>query len=289
MAPNEIQIERLIENLKNFDGMSPLGFEVCARSRGKDNPLSVQILPIQYLQRIRKHAARTAVYLQWLIDDRQFSDRDREYLTNLDNAVRYIPLDKGFPGPFEFWFDFEHQVDVFWTKPPRPGAALYRQYQTGKYMKFLYSKEWEVFSKAFWAYRNLSMLSSHFRQHFVSLDLVGAYVENPTWLRVMATGSASALVIFSLILGGAYLLQTLDAQECRRHFRGMIERQQHTLTEIIRGEGRVTAEQGVIIDKTTKLIIAGMAFCPPPISNFELRVRGPSETDFSIRMGHGNP
>ena len=289
MAPNEIQIEKLIENLKNFDGTSPLAFEVCTRSRRKENPLSLQILPIQYLQRIRKHAAQTAVYLQWLLDDRQFSDRDREYLTKLDNAVRYIPLDRGFPRPFEFWFDFEHQVGVFWTKPPRSGAALYRQYQTGKYMNFLFSKEWDVFYEAFWAYRNLRMLSPHFRQHFVSLDLVGAYVENPTWLRVMATGSACALVIFALTLGGVYLLQTLDAQECRRHFRGMIERERDTLTEIIRGEGRVTAEQSAIIEKTTKLITAGIAFCPPPISNFELRLRGPFETDFSIRMGHGNP
>jgi hypothetical protein len=289
MAPNGVEIERLVENLKNFDGMLPIGFEVCVRSIDKDNPIKKQLLPVPYLQKIRTHAARTAVYLEWLLDDRQFSDRDGEYLSKLDSAVRHIPYPIWFSEPFEFWFDYDRHINFIWTKPPRFGASFYRKYQSSKFMAFPCSKEWENFSDAFLAYRNLRTLGRHSKRHYVSLDLVGAFVENPTWLRVVATGSSIALVIFALILGGSYLLQTLDARECRRHFMDMIGQERGKLDELIKREGRSTAEQEAIIEKTNKIIVAGMAFCPPPNSNFELRVRGPFETDFSIRMGHGNP
>jgi hypothetical protein len=289
MAPNRIEIERLIENLKNFDGTSPLGFEVCARSIDKDNPMKEQLLPVPYLQKIRTHAARTAVYLEWLLDDRQFSDRDGEYLSKLDSAVRHIPSPIWFSEPLDFWFDYERHINFIWTKPPRFGAAFYRRYQSSKFMAFPCSKEWEDFSYAFLAYRNLRTLGRHFKRHYVSLDLVGAFVENPTWLRVKATGSSVALLIFALSLGGCFLLQTLDARECRRHFMDMIGRKLDTLDELIKREGHITAEQDAIIEKANKMIVAGMAFCPPPLSNFELRVRGPVNTDFSIRNGYGNP
>jgi hypothetical protein len=119
----------------------------------------------------------------------------------------------------------------------------------------------------------------------VALKFFGAYSQNPSVTRIVATGGAIGIVVLSLVFGTVQVMKEGSAPDCRAHYADLVQKQTEVFERSARHQGKWTPELRASHEAALKAINAASATCGSMLNYANVRINYAPEKYATARFG----